>query len=161
MLKLILLVLFTIHVYGCKNKAKTKEPEVKLVSIQQEENEVPVPPPPPSALNASAYLIYNDGTVSDFDVLNDKSKALWNVIIGAGDAEKPSEKVKLVFQGAYDSINIKVKNGKRLALNKKNLSFNGKLEFVIQNTGCDEVFVTVTKYKTIILKDTIPFHCGE
>jgi hypothetical protein len=93
--------------------------------------------------------------------LNDKSKALWNVIIGAGDAEKPSEKVKLTFQGAYDSINIIVKNGRRLVLNKKHLALNGKLEFVIKNTGCDEVFVTVTKCKTVILQDTIPFHCGE
>jgi hypothetical protein len=161
MMKLILLFLFIVCVYGCKNKSKAKEPDVKLISIQQEENEHPVPPPPPSALHASAWLIYDDGSLSDFDVLNDKSKALWNVIIGAGDAEKPSEKVKLVFEGAYDSIHIKVKNGKKLALNKKNLSFTGRLEFIIQNTGCDEVVVSVTKYKTIILQDTIPFHCGE
>jgi len=159
--KLILLILCTVYVYGCKNKSKEKTPDIKLVSIQQEESKHPVPPPPPPALNVSAYLIYDDGSVSDFDVLNDKSKALWNTIIGAGDAEKPSQKVKLIFRGAYDSINIKVKNGKKLVLNKKNLSFTGKLGFIIENTGCDEVFITVTKNKTTILQDDIPFHCGE
>ena len=158
---LIIIVLSIAYGYGCKNKPKTKVSEVKLVSIEQVDNNNPVSPPLPSVLKVSAYLIYNDGSISDFDVLNDKSKAFWNTIIGAGDAEKPSEKVKLVLWGAYDSINIKVKNGKKSALNKKNITLNGKLEFVIQNTGCDEVIVTITKNKATIFHNSIPFRCGE
>jgi len=127
MRKIILVVLCTFCYFGCKHKPDVKISEVKLVSIEQEKEEQPLPPPPPQAIAASAYLVYDDGSLSEFDVLHDKTKALWNTIIGAGDAEKPSKKVKLIFHGAYDSISVKVKNGKRLALDKKNLSFNGKL----------------------------------
>ncbi len=157
----ILAILCTYCCFGCKHKPGVKISEVKLVSIEQEKEEQPLPPPPPQAIAASAYLVYDDGSLSEFDVLHDKTKALWNTIIGAGDAEKPSKKVKLIFLGAYDSISVRVKNGKRLALDKKNLSLNGKLEFIIQNTGCDEVFIDVTKNNTHLVRDTIPFHCGE
>src|SRR5262249_42750498 len=155
MQKFIFLVFYACCCYGCKDRPGPAPPEVKLVSIEQKKGEKPLPPPPPEAIAASAYLIYDDETLSEFDILNDKTKALWNVVIGGGDAEKPSQKVMLVFHGAYDSINVNVRNGKTPALDKKNLSFNGKLEFIIQNTGCNEVFVNVTKNSTYLVRDTI------
>jgi hypothetical protein len=40
-------------------------------------------------LKVSAYLIFDDRTISSFDVLNDKTIALWNTIIGAGMLRNP------------------------------------------------------------------------
>ena len=145
-------------IYGCRHKPKTvaKTQDVTLVDLKEEPEDSLIPPPPPPALFVSAYLIYDDGSLSDFDVLHDRTKMLWNVIIGEGDAAKPSEKIKLVLHGLYDSITLKVKNGNRLVLNKPNISFNGKLEYIINNTGCEEVYVTITKKKSCWLM--ILFH---
>ena len=159
----ILIIISFTFICGCRHKPKivAKTQDVTLVDLKEEPEDSPIPPPPPPALFVSAYLIYDDGSLSDFDILNDKTKALWNVIAGGGDAAKPSEKIKLVLHGLYDSINLKVKNGKRLVLNKPNISFNDKLEYIINNTGCEEVYVTITKNKTMLTNDTIPFRCGE
>jgi hypothetical protein len=116
---------------------------------------------PQSPLKVSAYLIYDDGTLSSFDVLNDKTIALWNVIIGAGDAEKPSEQVRVALTGDLDSITIKIKNGRNLVVNKRNELLKGNLIYDIKNTGCNLVYVDVLKNQMVLYRDTIPFHCGE
>ncbi len=142
---------------------------MKLEEVVDEES-LHEPPPPPPVLKASAYLLYKDNTASEFDVLNDKSKALWNTIIGGGDAGKPSGKIKLVLTGAFDSIHLMVKNGKKSllrkitdlqVLDKKNLVLAGDMEFVINNTGCEDVSVTILRNTKIVLKDTIGMRCGE
>lgn len=112
-------------------------------------------------LQVAALLVYKDGSLSSFDVLNDKTKALWNVIIGEGDAEKPSEQVKILITGSADSIDIVVKQSKKKVLNKTMLAIRDSVSFIIDNTGCDEVFVTVSKQKAILYKGKIEFHCGE
>ena len=153
-----MLFLIPLFLFSCKPQV-----EIKDIKLEETPYEQPPPPPPvhPSSVKVKAYLIYNDGTTSNFDILNDKSKALWNVIIGAGDAEKPSEKIKLVLSGTIDSIDLNVKNGKNSALTKRNLSLSVGSEFIIKNTGCEEVSIKITKQKIIIFKDSISFRCGE
>jgi hypothetical protein len=73
---------------------KIKVADVKLTEVKHDSIKEPPVPPAPTGLNVSAYLIYKDSTSSTFDVLNDKTIALWNTIIGAGDAGKPSERTK-------------------------------------------------------------------
>ncbi|HVM86683.1 MAG TPA: hypothetical protein VMT76_00750 [Puia sp.] len=114
-----------------------------------------------SELRVSAYLIYNDGTLSTFDILNDKTIALWNVIAGGGDALKPSDSIKIDFNGDMDSLNIKVKNGRKLVIDTTTIHSEKGFNFIIRNTGCFEVFITVKRNKTVVYNDTIPFHCGE
>ena len=160
---LILVIISFAFIYGCRHKPKTvtKTQAVTLIDIKEEQEDSLIPPPPPTALFVSAYLIYDDGSLSDFDVLHDRTKMLWNVIAGGGDAAKPSEKIKLLLDGFYDSLDLKVKNGKKLVLDKHNISANGELEYIINNTGCEEVYVTIVKNKTMLANDTIPFRCGE
>jgi hypothetical protein len=136
--------------------------KVEKVTLSEIESvEEPVPPPPPSILKVSAHLIFDDSTESSFDVLNDKSIALWNTISGGGDATKPSNKVKITLLGKLDSINVKIYNGKKLAENENIKQFAGEYEFVIHDTGCEEVAVIVSQQKEVIFNETIPFHCGE
>lgn len=111
-------------------------------------------------LKVSAYLVYDDGSLSDFDVLNDKTKALWNTIIGEGDAGKASHKVKVILNGNGENLSVLIKNGKDVAVDKKNVALNGKSEFLIEKTGCDKVTVNVNN-ATGKFEGTIDFECGE
>jgi hypothetical protein len=112
-------------------------------------------------LRVSAYLIYDDGTLSTFDVLNNKSIALWNVIAGEGDALKPSSSTKISLDGNLDSLNIRIRNGTKLEIDTTVMHFERHLEFVVRKTGCAEVKINITINKRPIYNDKIPFHCGE
>ncbi len=144
--------------FKCKSKSEVKQNDSKQVDTI---TNVVKSSQPQSALKVSAYLIYDDGTVSDFDVLNDKSIALWNTVIGSGDALKPSNSTKVNLTGNLDSLNIKIKNGHKLVVDTIILHSNREAKYIIKNTGCDEVYVSVTKNKKVVYNDTIPFHCGE
>jgi hypothetical protein len=147
-----------------KTREKTGNDSTLVVTthiVEVEEKEEPTPPPPPP-FRVSAQMIYDDGSLSSFDVLNDKTRALWNVIIGAGDAEKPSEKTRLMMRADFlDSVDIVVRRGKYTVLNKKNLIIRDSMSFVLDNTGCEEIVVAVTRGKSTMYKGMIEYHCGE
>jgi hypothetical protein len=94
---LLLMVLF----FSCKNNvSKTNQVQGNIsntnydsVSNAKTKND----------LKISAYLVYDDGTLSSFDVLNDKTIALWNAVAGGGDVPKPSNNTKVSFVGNLDS----------------------------------------------------------
>ena len=138
-----------------------KVEDVKLAEVKDDNTKDPPIPPAPTGLKVSAYLIYKDSTTSTFDVLNDKTIALWNTIIGAGDAEKPSERTKIVLTGKLDNLKVTIYNGKRKVENKQLPNFSGDFEFIINNTGCEDVKVIVTKFDKQVYKGTIPYRCGE
>jgi hypothetical protein len=121
-----------------------------------------VPPALPTELKVSAYLIFDDKSVSSFDVLNNKTIALWNTVVaGGGDVLKPSHQTKVVLSGRLDSLRVKILNGKRKVVDQVQQNFVGESEFIINNTGCEEVKVIVTKKDKIIYQNKIPFKCGE
>lgn len=92
-------------------------------------------------------------------MLNDKSIALWNVIIGAGDAVKPSHKIKISLKGNLVNMDIRVKNGRKMFV--ANIINEKEKDYVIDDTGCDIVYVMVKRDKKAAYYDNIPFHCGE
>ena len=161
--KYLYILLVGVLLCACNEPTEVKIKEVTITSIEQEKDEPPPPPPPPvpTGLTVSAHLIYTDSTISTFDVLNDRTIALWNTVIGAGDAEKPSEKVKIVLTGELDGLNVIIHNGKRKVENHKLPDFSGDYELIINDTGCEEVKVVVTKAGKIVYKGNIPFKCGE
>ena len=112
-------------------------------------------------LKATAHLIYKDGALSKFDILNDKSVALWNVIAGGGEAEKSSDKVQLVLSGTMDSLSVFVKNGKKTEVDEKNVTIAGDKIYKLNNTGCDDVIVDIQRNAVVKYRDTISFRCGE
>lgn len=114
-----------------------------------------------SDIKVSAYLIYDDGTLSAFDVLNNDSVMLWNAVAGGGDVLKPSHSTRFVVNGENDGMAIRVRKGNKLAFEKQIQGSANKFEFDIKGTGCELVFVNITKGKKLVLNDTIPFHCGE
>lgn len=147
--------------FSCNGTTQVKVEDVKLTEVKDNKTKEPPIPRAPTGLKVSAYLIYKDSTTSTFDVLNDKTIALWNTIIGAGDAEKPSERTKIVLTGKLDNLKVTIYNGKRKVESKLLPNFSGDFEFIINNTGCEEVKVTVTKLDKQVYKGTIPFRCGE
>ena len=156
---------------GCNQKPASSDQKVTASLPDTTTTVTPLPAQPVTAvaadtsshssLKVAAFLVYKDGSLSSFDVLNDKTKALWNVVIGEGDAEKPSEQVKILLAGSADSLDIVIKQHKKKVLDKTMLAFRDSVSFIIDNTGCNEIFVTVSKQKAIQYKGTIEFHCGE
>lgn len=140
--------------------AQVKVKEVELTEVKKDLPEEPLPYSP-KGLQVSAYLIFDDKTISTFDVLNDKTIALWNTIIGSGDALKPSHKTKILISGKLDSLKLTIVKGKKIIENKLLPAFTGDFEFIINDTGCEEIRVTVSRQGKKIFRDSIPFKCGE
>jgi len=147
--------------FSFNGRTQAKVEDAKLTEVKDNKTKDPPIPPAPTGLKVSAFLIYKDSTTSTFDVLNDKTKALWNTIIGEGDTEKPSERTKIVLTGKLDNLKVTIFNGKRKVENKKLPNFSGDFEFIINDTGCQEVKIIVTKFDKVVYKGTIPFKCGE
>ncbi|GHT67209.1 hypothetical protein FACS189452_04490 [Bacteroidia bacterium] len=109
--------------------------------------------------SVAAYLIYEDDTRSSFDVTKVKDGSLWNVIIGEGCAEKSSQSVVVVIAGVGKDLQVQIKNGDAVAVNKT-LSVKGKEEFTITNTGCKIVDIFIVNSNGSY-HNTIDFDCGE
>ena len=149
-------------IVSCNDTSTQPAKDTTVDSIKHVAGVIPAPPfAPPQDLKVKARLVYADGTLSKFDVLNDKSVALWNVIIGGGDAEQHSDKVKLILSGSFDSLSVVVKNGKKVAINEKNVTVSGDKIYQLSNTGCEEVIVDIQRNAVVKYHDTIPFRCGE
>lgn len=93
--------------------------------------EAPDPAGPPG-LKVAAYLVYKDGTFSSFDVLNDKTKALWNVIAGGGDTEKASTSTKVEITGRLHGLHLKIINGKKKVVDEALPDFGGVHEIILK-----------------------------
>ena len=112
-------------------------------------------------LKVAAYLVYEDGSLSNFDVLNNDTIALWNTIIGEGNAGKPSTSTKINLHGDLQDLHILIRNGEVKAIDSTISKPAKEINYVIKNTGCDEVYVRIRKKSKVLYNDTIPFQCGE
>lgn len=133
--------------------------DVVLTDVSKE-SEVSLPPVP-SVLQVTAFLIYEDNSISNFDILNNKNLALWNTIIGGGDTLKPSSKTKIILNGKLDGLKLLIYNGKREMIDEDLPDFSGIYEYVLEETGCEEVKIVVSEHDLIVFQDIIPFKCGE
>lgn len=158
MQRIIFVFVVSIFVSACKGKSIAKVSNAEsgdtLATAAR-----PVPPRP--SLKVTARLIYEDGSLSDFDILNDKSIALWNTIIGGGDAMKPSTSTKLSVSGGMDSLHLRIKDGRRMVLDTIFMLASDSFDYVIRNTGCEKLQVNIARDRKVIYNDTIPFYCGE
>lgn len=138
---------FILLPYGCKNSTR---PNRGATPIDKAKNSTPTSPAFKPLLYVSAHLIYDDGSLSSFDVLHDNRGALWNVIIGEGAAEKPSRQTEIAFEGRADSFRIRIRKGRTLALDTNVIQLKKPLKYTLHDTGCDEVFIYVLKNKKVI-----------
>lgn len=138
-----------------------KVEDVKLTDIKEGNTKYPPIPPAPTGLKVSAYLIYKDNTTSSIDVLNDNTNALKNTVIDADGVEKSSEQTKIVLTGKLDNLKVTIFKGNRKVENKNLPNFSGDFEFIIKDTGCDELKVIVTKFDEIVYQGAIPYECAE
>ena len=125
-----------------------------------------------------ALLFYADrGTFSE-DVLADTTTALWNTVIGEGDAGGPSESTLVVVEvtgepESYEpdrSVELRATAGGKVLLRHaapvSGLSTQGKayVGFWLYGTGCEPVRLTARltgQASPAELRKEIPFECGE
>ncbi len=140
----------------------------------------PVPPPPSFQIKGIHAFLYfhRTGGFGDRD-LTDGQTALWNTIIGEGDAGMPSTtmlvKVELggpTFANQDGKVVVVAKAGKR-TLAKQTFAIGDYFEeggqaitlpMLVTGVGCDEVTVTATlsgKGKKGAATAKVPFACGE
>lgn len=164
-LKFLILCLYQ---FSCENRGNKHEPLENDIKISQVKDTMSkVPPITPAAtitsetFKISAHLVYDDGSLSAFDILNDKSIALWNIVAGGGDAAKASESIQISLEGKLHDLNVTVKNGSNLIEHGNFGQYTRAYDFVVLKTGCEKVVITVNEKNNIIYNDTIQFHCGE
>ncbi len=120
------------------------------------------------------FLMFEDGSISDFNVINNNDIALWNTIIGEGSATKSSKKTKFKIsipkKTEYNKIEISVQDENVKLLYRSeilNASSNALTkEFVINDTGCSKLEINVTQFfpegnVKLIQAGNINFECGE
>jgi hypothetical protein len=112
-------------------------------------------------VDMEAYLMYEDGSKSDINLIDNKTVVLWNTIIGEGDAGKPSKKVLLVLRGNQNNLNLKVSDTEGLKLTENNFVLAEEKQFTIDNTGCSHIIIQLTDGQGMNLQKEILFECGE
>lgn len=141
----------------------------------------PVSATPPYKITAiQAKLFYYDKGTFSRNVLAKPDFALWNTIIGEGDAEGPSDSTLVLVEVTGESS-----EGERQPLRKVELTAlaGGKVllkraievglfsndhkfyaAFWLYDTGCEPVKLTarmVGQPQASLMSKTIPFNCGE
>jgi hypothetical protein len=130
-----------------------------------------------------AHLYYQStGEVNPRDLLDGQGHALWNTIIGEGEARKPSAAILVLvdltgptFLKCDGRLRLTATDREKTLLDQTlllDIWFNegGKvvLPFLVCGTGCSELEITAaledlpaTMVKTGTLKKVVPFKCGE
>ena len=130
-----------------------------------------------------AHLYYQStGEINSTDLLDGEVHALWNTIIGEGEARKPSAAILVLvdltgptFLKCDGRLRLTATDGEKTLLDQTLLLgiwFNtgGKvvLPFLVCGTGCNELEITATledlpatMVETPVLKKVVPFECGE
>ena len=139
--------------------AQTREPAYRITAIR-------------------AQLFYSDRGTFSGDVLADTGKALWNTVIGEGDAGGPSSSTLVVVEvtgapGSYEperSVELTATaEGKVLLraaqpaaiLNRRGKMYAG---FWLPETGCRRIRLTARmrgQTRASEMRREIPFECGE
>lgn len=134
-----------------------------------------------AAIHAHLYH-ESTGEINSTDLLDGKDHALWNTIIGEGEARKPSNAIWVLvdlvgpsFSNAHGALLLKVSDGEKTLLEKTlslcdwfNEGNNLVLPFLVYGTGCKKLEITATlqglpnaQVKTPTLKKLVLFECGE
>ena len=130
-----------------------------------------------------AHLYYHaTGKTNPTDLLDGRSHALWNTIIGEGEAREPSAAIMVLvdltgrwFAEREGRLRLTVTDRKKTLLDQTlelDLWFTerGKvtLPFFVCGTGCEHIEITATledlpasQVDTRTVTKTIPFECGE
>jgi hypothetical protein len=115
----------------------------------------------------SANLIYEDGTMSDFDIVDNEDINLWNTNIGEGSAVQSSNAIQIIIQAGdfnIDSLSLKVATQDSLILESQLNTLpvsNEQRTVKIDNTGCSRLTVSLMSFDSTVLEKQIPFTCGE
>lgn len=113
-----------------------------------------------SELKVSARLIYEDGSLSDFDILNDKSVILWNVVAGEGD-DLASSKTRFIVEGNTSNADIMIMNDDGVLYTKQGVRIDGKNEIDVNGTGCGKLTIQIMDNGKIVYSGGAEFGCGE
>lgn len=112
-----------------------------------------------ASFKVAAYLVCDNGTISDVNILNNAKVTLWNTIIGEGEGSCNSSKTKVVVTGGTSDLEILIMNGAKNAVQRKLAT--GKQEFIIKDTGCEKLVVVLKRGSKVLYRGKADFACGE
>lgn len=125
-----------------------------------------------------AQLFYSDRGTFSRDVLADTTIALWNTVIGEGQAGGPSQSTLVVVEVAGEpesyepgrSVELTMTMGTRAPVRRRqelsSMNARGRtyLGFFIYDTGCEEIRLSARvlgQPQPSTRRARIPFECGE
>ena len=118
------------------------------------------------------------GTFSKSDIINDKSVALWNTIIGEGSAEGPSTQTVVIvtirslnYSNKLQKLKFTVLAGTKV-ISQETRQFDVigktvdyKLLFLLNDTGCGKLTIRSELFNSgkvvSVMTKSIDFECGE
>ncbi|TAF32922.1 MAG: hypothetical protein EAZ57_06255 [Cytophagales bacterium] len=112
------------------------------------------------SVTVKAYLVYESGKLSSFDIINSKDIQLWNTIIGEGSAEEASSQTKVILEG-QGSVDVLIKNGDKIAIDQKGVVLQGNTEYEIKDTGCGILSIQILANGKELYNQSVSFNCGE
>lgn len=110
--------------------------------------------------SVSAKLIYDDGSLSDFDIINDKSVVLWNTFASEGE-RKASKSVRYFINGNASDVEIKISNDSNVLLSRAGVEIHGSEQVDVAGTGCGNLSIQISKEDKVIYTKNVEFGCGE
>lgn len=140
--------------FSCEKESSAEKVKVTQPVINKAQTEA-------DALKVSAFLIYDDGTESSFDILNGKDIVLYNVVAGGGSARKPAHQLKLVFTGNLDGLYAQIEEYGSKQFSEKFPAKSRVHEILMKDIGCNSIYLVVRDENTNIYDNSIPFGCGE
>ena len=157
------------------SKAKEEKPKQGAKTAEKGSGLTPTPARPQTPrtstslheAKAAAFLIYDDGNYSDFDLINDADVLLWNTVLGEGMAKRPSIKTLLRVQASTSlrgqQVQIVVEDlaSKKTLHNKKHEATAQPIDVVLTGTGCGRLSIKVLYQTEALMSHQIDFRCGE
>jgi hypothetical protein len=111
-------------------------------------------------LKVSAYLVYEDATLSSFNLIQNDTISLYDIEHGGGSAEKPSTQAKIILKGKSSNTLVKIMAGTETVVNKR-LTIDSKAEILLSNIGCETITISVGDSPINSEFYSIPFKCRD
>ena len=157
--------LFTLYIltlcltFFCCNPSKKEGGNTTIDTTGTANEPVQEEPAQEEVPQVEAYIIFQDGTVADFDLMKMSDYAeTTNELNKKPKYHQPYNKLKFIVTGK-GPVFISVK-GEKVNIDKREVTLDGKYEFEVDDGLCSDVKIDISNTKETLYTKTIEFSCG-